>query len=407
MPDNHSNSALAEPPLPIDRPLGLSEDAPIAAPRTGSSAPRNDPPATPPAAKKHGPLFWLIVVALSIGAAIWLVDFIGHAYHYESTDDAYVAGHVHQVSPQAAGSVTQVLVDENVRVTAGEVLVLIDPLEYEISLHRAEANLAAAKADAAEARAAVDQAKARVVQLQAQVSQADAEITRSQAQLSTASEDFGRSNRLYSSDDRAIAKSEVDTTKGNFNASQAALQAAQANAEGARSNVVAAQAQVEASDAQLAAAQAKVTANDAAVHDAERELSYTKLTAPVAGRIGNKSVESGNRVQVGQTLFALVEPDLWITANFKETELANMRPHQGVVLTIDAIPGHEFTGQVESISPATGAEFAMLPPDNATGNFTKVVQRVPVKIVLDPASVRGYEDRLRPGLSAVVNVRIR
>jgi membrane fusion protein (multidrug efflux system) len=411
MPESHPNSTLAEPPLPVDRPLDLSEDSNTELP-AADNAPattRTEPTPAPatPARKKRGPVFWIVTVVLGIGAAVWLVDFVAHAYHYESTDDAYVAGHVHQISPQAAGAVTQVLVDENVSVAAGQVLARIDPLEYEISLHRAQANLAEAKADEAQAHAAVDQSRAQVVQLQAQVSQAEAQVAQAQARLSTATEDFNRNNRLYSSDDRAIAKSEVDTTKGSFNASQAALNAAQANAEGARSNVVAAQAQVEASDAKLAAAQAKVAASDAAVHDAERELSYTTVSAPVAGRIGNKNVESGNRVQVGQALFALVEPDLWVTANFKETELAHMQPGQSVSLTLDAIPGHEFVGHVDSISPATGAQFALLPPDNATGNFTKVVQRVPVKIVFDRDSVRGFEDRLRPGLSAVVDVRIR
>ena len=246
-----------------------------------------------------------------------------------------------------------------------------------------------------------------MLQLQAQVSQANADVARAEAQLAIASEDFGRNNRLYSSDGRAIAKSEVDTTKGSFNASQAALEASKANVEGARSNVVAAQAEVEASTAQLAAAEAKVTASDAAVHDAERELSYTTLAAPVAGRIGNKSVEVGNRVQVGQALFALVQPELWVSANFKETQLAHMQAGQRVVVALDAIPGHEFTGRVQSIAPATGAEFALLPPDNATGNFTKVVQRVPVKIVFDAESVKGFEKRLRAGLSAVVDVQIR
>ena len=398
MPETHSKSAVAE-PLPMDRPLDASEDA-------GAVAP---PPAPlPPAGKKkRGPLFWIVMLLLGIGAAVWLVDFASHAYLYESTDDAYIAGHVHQVSPQAAGAVTTVLVDENVKVTAGQVLVRIDPLEYEISLHRAQANLAAAKADEAQARAAVGQSQARVLQLQAQVSQAEAEVARSQAQFEMAGINFNRNNRLYADDNHAIAKSDVDSTRGSFDASQAALQASKANVEGARSNVVAAQAEVEANGAQLAAAQAKVQANDAAVHDAERELSYTTLSAPVAGRIGNKNVESGNRVQVGQALFALVEPDLWVSGNFKETQLAHMQPGQKVLIAVDAIPGHEFTGRVDSISPATGAEFALLPPDNATGNFTKVVQRVPVKIVFDRDSVRGYEDRLRPGLSTVVDVRIR
>ena len=232
---------------------------------------------------------------------------------------------------------------------------------------------------------------------------------RERRKLDTANEDFSRNNRLYTSDQRAIAKSEVDTTKGSFDASAGGARRRQG--ERRRRPIAtstAAEAQVESRAAQLAAAQAKVTASDAAVHDAERELSYATITAPVDGRIGNKNVEVGNRVQVGQALFALVEPDLWIIANFKETQLARMRPGQAVEITVDAVAGPRVHGaSVDSISPATGAQFALLPPDNATGNFTKVVQRVPVKIVFDPESVRGFEDRVAAGLSVVVNVRIR
>jgi membrane fusion protein (multidrug efflux system) len=129
--------------------------------------------------------------------------------------------------------------------------------------------------------------------------------------------------------------------------------------------------------------------------------------SPSDGRIGDKNVESGNRVQVGQALFAVVDRDCWITANFKETQLRDMQPGQLVEITVDAIGGHVFQGTVDSIAPASGAQFALLPADNATSNFTKVVQRFPVKIVFNPDSIRGYEDRLRPGLSTVVSVRVK
>ncbi len=365
------------------------------------------PVVTPPVKKRRGPVFWLVMLVLGAGALWWTVGFIHHALTFEETDDAYVNGHVHQIAPRVAGAVLEVLVDENRDVKAGQVLARIDPLEYEIALHRAQAMLAQAKAEEGKARAAVDQARAQVAQVQAQVEQAAAQVSRAGAQLETANTDFSRNNKLYNSDQRAIAKSEVDTTKGSFDAAQAAFDAAKANVTGAKSNVTATQAQVENARAALIAAQATVAAGEAAVRDAERQLGYATVTAPVDGRVGNKNIELGNRVQVGQALYALVQPDLWVIANFKETQLTRMRAGQPVDVTIDAIGGKMFTGKVDSISPATGAQFALLPPDNATGNFTKVVQRVPVKIVFDAGSVRGYEDRLRPGLSAVINIRVR
>jgi membrane fusion protein (multidrug efflux system) len=145
----------------------------------------------------------------------------------------------------------------------------------------------------------------------------------------------------------------------------------------------------------------------AAVRDAQRKLSYTTITAPASGRVGNKSVEPGNYVLPGQILFAIAGTDVWVVANFKETQLARMTPGQEVEITIDALPKQVLHGKVDSISPASGAQFALLPPDNATGNFNKVVQRVPVKISFDEQSLRLVSDKIRLGLSAVVNVRVR
>ncbi len=387
--DDETNVAAA--PLPVDRPLD-EDRAPIPA---------------PPVKKKRGPVFWLVMLVVGVAALGWTAQFVHHLLTFAETDDAYINGHVHQIAPRVAGAVTEVLVDENRPVKAGQTLARIDPLEYEIALHRAQAMLAQSKAEAGRAHAAVDQAKAQVVQTQAQVEQATAQVTRAGAQLETANTDFSRNSKLYNSDQRAIAKSEVDTTKGGFDAAQAAFDAAKANVSGVKSNVLAAQAQVESAEAAVTAAEATVNASEAAVRDAERELGYATITAPVDGTVGNKNIELGNRVQVGQALYALVQPDLWVVANFKETQLTRMREGQSVELTIDALGSKTFTGKVDSISPATGAQFALLPPDNATGNFTKVVQRVPVKIVFDRESVRGYETRIRPGLSVVVNVRVR
>ena len=405
MPTDSSSTAVADAPSPAprtDRPLPDTAPAPVTPP----------PPALPaslqpPAKKRRGPVFWLVVLVLGTGALLWTARFVWHAFNYEETDDAYVNGHVHQVSFRVSGAVTDVRVDDNQTVKVGQTLARVDPLEYEIALHRAQAMFAQAQAEEAKARATVAQSQAQVTQMGAQVQQAQAQVERAQAQSETAGVDFNRSSRLYNNDKQAIAKSQVDTDKGALDAAQAALSAAKANLAGVQSNVVANQAQVESAQAALAAAQANVGASEAAVKDAERELSYTTLAAPSDGRIGNKNVETGNRVQAGQALFALVEPDLWVIANFKETQLAKMHDGQPVEITVDAIPAHTFPGRIDSISPATGAQFALLPPDNATGNFTKVVQRVPVKVVFDRDGVRGYENRIRPGLSSVVNVRVR
>jgi membrane fusion protein (multidrug efflux system) len=145
----------------------------------------------------------------------------------------------------------------------------------------------------------------------------------------------------------------------------------------------------------------------ASLKDAQLQLSYTNISAPNQGRIGRKVVEVGQRVQPGQPLMAIVNNDYWVVANFKETQLERMQPRQPVEIKLDAFPHHPFMGRVESISPASGSTFALLPPDNATGNFTKIVQRIPVKVVFDPQSIRGYESRIAPGMSAEVSVELK
>jgi membrane fusion protein, multidrug efflux system len=357
--------------------------------------------------QKRGPLFWLVVIVLIVAGSLWLANFTYRALVFEETDDAYISGHVHEVSSRLAGSVTEVLVKENEVVKAGQVLVRLDPLEFEIALQRAKAALAQEEAGAQQAQAAFAQAKAQDMQAQAQETSSEAQVQQIAAQLELAKVNFGRNQRLFQSDVRAISKADVDTTQSTAQATVAALAGAKADVIAAQARAQASEAAVESAQAEIASASAKVDAERAAVRDAERELSYVDIKAPSDGRIGNKNVEVGNRVQVGEALFAEVDKDCWITANFKETQLTKMYSGQSVEVTVDSIGSRLFTGEVDSLAPASGAQFALLPPDNATGNFTKVVQRVPVKIVFDPDSVRGFEDRLRPGLSTVVSVRIR
>jgi len=373
------------------------------------------PAATPTPAKsvprapgsKRRTLSRIAVAILIIACALWVANFIHRALVFEETDDAYIDGHVHQVSSRLAGSVTEVLVDENQVVKAGQILARIDPLEFEIALQKAKAALAQEQAGVQQAQAALAQAQAQYAQAQAQQSSSEAQVQQIGAQLDIAKVNFGRDQGLFQKDVRAISKADVDTTQSTAQATAAALAGSKADAAAAQARVQASEAAVGSAQAAVASASTKVDAERAVVRDAERELSYVDIKAPSDGRIGNKNVELGNRVQVGQALFAVVDNDCWITANFKETQLKEMRPGQTVEITIDAIGSHEFEGKVDSIAPASGAQFALLPPDNATGNFTKVVQRVPAKIVFTPDSVRGFEDRLRPGLSTNVAVRVR
>jgi len=399
MHDQSTPASVAEPQSPPEHKPGAL--------RHHRAEKKDDSHSATPVKRKRGPLFWVIVIALLIGGGTWLVHFIERELTYEETDDAFVNGHVHQISSRIADTVHEVLVDDNQVVKAGQRLATMEPLEYQISLQKAQAALLRSRADEAQAKAAITQAQADDAQARAQVAQAEAQVKEIDARLAVANVNFNRNTRLFQNDARAVAKADVDTTRGAADATGASLLAAKANVEAARAKVQAKEAAFESAQAQWAAAKASVATQEAAVRDAERELSYTIIYAPTDGRIVNKNVEMGNRVQVGQALFALVEPDIWITANFKETQLTKMRAGQPVEFTVDSLGSRVFTGKVDSLSPASGSQFALLPPDNATGNFTKVVQRVPVKIVLDSESIREVEDRLRPGLSTVVSVRVK
>jgi membrane fusion protein (multidrug efflux system) len=405
MPDPSTPTAVAEPHATPEH-HATSEHKPGAL-RHHRVEKKDDAHAAASVKRKRGPLFWIIVAALIVGGGIWVARFVEREINYEETDDAFVTGHVHQISSRIAGTVGEVLVTDNEVVKARQPLATMDALEYEISLQKAQATLLRARADEAQMKAAIAQAQADAAQAKAQVAQAEAQVQETEAQLAVANVNLNRNTRLFQNDARAVAKADVDTTRSTADATSASLLAAKANVEAARAKALSKAAAAESAEAQWAAAKASVAAQEAAVRDAEREMSYATIYASTDGRIGNKNVEVGNRVQIGQALFALVEPEVWIVANFKETQLRKMRAGQPVELTVDALGSRVFTGKVESISPASGAEFALLPADNATGNFTKVVQRVPVKIVFDPESIRGFEDRLRPGFSTVVSVRVK
>lgn len=427
----------------------------------------------------------LILAGLGVGAVV--AGGLGYRYWqfastHEETDNATVAGHIHQVSSKIPGTVSQVLVDDNQLVREGQLLVKLDPRDYQNKVQQADAALLAAQrqAQAAQAnialasqtttaktaqaqgdvsgalaaistaQAQVEEAKAGIPAAQADVAQASAGIPAAQAQvaqananLQKAQADFNRYNALFQQG--AIPRQQLDTAKAAYDvavaqksAAEQGVQQAQAKLASAKVGVAAAQSRLAQAQEGVTQAQAKLAASkgglqqataggqqtnvnqgqyqaaraainqaQASLKDAQLQLSYTNITAPAAGRIGRKNVEVGNRVQAGTPLMAVVNNEYWVTANFKETQLEDMKPGQPVEIKLDSFPHHTFKGKVDSISPASGAQFALLPPDNATGNFTKIVQRIPVKIVFDPASIKGYDSRITPGMSAEVSVEVK
>jgi membrane fusion protein (multidrug efflux system) len=259
-----------------------------------------------------------VLGAVLIVALIWGISVFIHSLYYESTDDAFIEGHVVTVGTKISNTVKDVLIDDNYEVKQGQLLVQIDPRDYDVQVHEAQANYDKAQSD------------------------------------------YLRDLALANS--QAISKQDLDTTHAAFNVTSAQLEQAKLN------------------------------------------LEYTRITAPVDGRITRKDVEPGDYIQTGQTLFSIVPHNIWVIANFKETQLTHMLPGQPATIRIDAFPGKVFKGHVDSMQSGTGSRFSLLPPENATGNYVKVVQRVPVKILFDEAPE--VQAAFAPGLSVVPEVNI-
>jgi len=389
----------------------------------------------------------IVVILLAIiGVVAWLWLTAGH----ESTDDAQIDAHVTQIAARVGGTITKVLVEDNQQVEAGAVLVELDPRDYQVAVDRMRAELADAEANAIAARSnvpitsatasgnlttargGVTQAQSGVAASEKEVEAARARLITAQARLREAEANATKAARDVERLRGLLAKDEV--SQQQFDATAAAADAQRAAADSARSQVAEAEAgirvaeskltqsqageqqahaelqtaqtgpsQIKATQARASAADARVLTARANLAQAELNLQYAVVKAPVRGVASKKGINVGQVVQTGQPLLAIVQLDeVWVTANFKETQLKDMRAGQRAAIDVDALGGRDFKGKVDSIAGATGARFSLLPPENATGNYVKVVQRVPVKIVLDPG--QDPEHRLRPGLSVVPTV---
>ena len=330
----------------------------------------------------------LVLLGLWWGVSKWL-----YGRSHQTTDDAQVDGHIVPVLAKIGGYVSAVSVAENQDVAAGAVLVQIDDADYKLRLEQADADLAAARAAAGNG-SSTGQAEAQVATASSQQGVISAQIAAAQANADKAKADLARMKDL--ADQQIVSRQQLDAAQAAYDAAQANLLAVQRQSAAAGANVAGAQAGVRLAEARLAAAQA-------ARDNAALQLSYTHITSPVAGNVSRKQVEVGQLIQPGQPLLSVVaDTGVWVTANFKETQLNNIRVGQKAEVDIDAYGGCHVEGVVESVSPATGAKFALLPPDNATGNFTKVVQRVPVRIRITKGCGDGRP--LRPGMSVTASI---
>jgi membrane fusion protein (multidrug efflux system) len=365
----------------------LESSAPTGSPN-GRSA--GDEPGKPSTKKK-----FVLSIAIVIGLVllVWAIQKWNYGRSHQSTDNAQVDGHIVPVLAKVGGYVKTVNVNENDHVNAGQLLVQLDDADYRVRFQQAQADLAAAEATAGGGGFS-GQAEAQVQSATGQRAALDAQIGAARANANKADADLARAREL-------AAKQIISTQQ--LDAAQATAAVAQANLLAAERQAAAAGGTVNTMEAGVRVANARSLAARAAAANAQLQLDYTRITAPASGEVSRKQVEVGQLVAPGQPLLSIVaDTGVWVTANFKETQLAKIRPGQPVEFEIDAYGGCVGEGKVASVSGATGAKFALLPPDNATGNFTKVVQRIPVRIAVTKPCPGNHP--LRPGLSANVHV---
>lgn len=411
-----------------------------------------EPPANRSRLQRNPVTKWFLIVVVIVVAAT-LAGLWSYYSVRESTDDAEIDGHIIPISPRVGGTVVAVNVKDNQFIEAGTVLIQIDPTDYQVALEKAQADLAEAQAmaraagatvpitstttgnDVSSAHAGVESAAAGVAMAEKGIDVANAKLNSARAMLREAEANETRANQDLERMKQLVAKDEI--SRQQYDAAVAAAAAWNASVESARAGVAeaeqniqvtqsrvaqahaaAAQAQAAARSAQTApqqvavirdraaSAEARVLQAKAAVDQARLNLQYTTVKAMTGGIVSKKSVETGQLVQAGQPVLAIVPlDDMWVTANFKETQLTKMRPGQRATISVDAYGNHTFKGHIESIAAATGAKFSLLPPENASGNYVKVVQRVPVKIVLEKGEDSGH--LLRPGMSVYPTVYLK
>ena len=353
-------------------------------------------------AKLNSPWFiWPATAALAVLLFFGLGYFFDVLTH-ESTDDAFIAAHVVSVAPRIAGQVAAVHVLDNEMVRSNELLVEIDPADYSTTAAQKQSSADASEANYKTVLAALDLMAVKVATAQATADQSKADADAAEATDARAQADFQRMEKLRT--ENTISAQEFDSAQAAVKEADANLAAAKQKAVADASRINEAKATQTATEASVAMALAMFRQAQTTVQSAQLDLSYTKIFAPCDGRVTRKAVEPGNYVQVGQQLMSIVPAEIWVVANFKESQLKKMKPGQLVLVAIDALGGKNFRAHVDSVQAGSGAAFSLLPPENATGNYVKVVQRVPVKILFDEPLPAAHT--IGPGLSVTPDVRV-
>jgi len=354
--------------------------------------------------KKRSKVFPIILAALVIGGAWFGISKYTHGQHHEETDNAHVEANISPVIPRVSGYVSEVRVSDNQHVKKGDTLVLLDDRDLKLKLEQAQAALATAQSNLGVARATTGAATANIASTRASIGTINAQIETAKVNLWRATQDYNRYANLIK--DHSITQQQYEQALAAKQTAEAQVQVLEQQRIQAAQQTAAVTSQSGATSQQIGVANATIKQRQVDVEDAKLNLSYAVITAPADGLVSKVNVQPGQFVQAGQSLFSIVlNNEVWVVANFKETQFNKMRIGQRVVVNIDAFPKHDFEAKLTSFSPATGSSFALLPPDNATGNFVKVVQRLPVKIEFtnpnDP-----MVKQLRAGMNADVDVHL-
>ncbi len=366
----------------------------------GSTAPVNHG-GSPPSKFNSAVFLWLAALALAV-LFYFSIAYLLVVLTHESTDDAFIAAHIVSVAPRISGQVATVPVRDNQVVHSNDLLVELDPADYAVTVAQKESAAVSQEANFRTVIAAYELMRAKVATAESGARKSGLDADSAATTANRAQQDFNRARDLVK--DKTISQQEFDAAQAANDKAQADLKSARENVAGQNSKVDEAQKQLAAVVAEKDMALSQYNESKTNVAAAKLNLSYTKLFAPCDGRVTRKAVEGGDYVQTGQQLMSIVPPEVWVVANFKESQLAKMQTNQPVIVDIDALGGKSFRAHVDSLQAGSGAQFSLLPPENAVGNFVKVVQRVPVKIVFDEPLPT---DRvLGPGLSVTPTVEV-
>ena len=354
--------------------------------------------------KKRNPVFLIILAVIVIVGGWYGISKYQYSQHNEDTDDAQIGADISPVIPRVSGYITDIRVRDNQNVKKGDTLLVLDNRDYLIKVQQAEAALEIAKSSLGTAKATTTAAKANIATSQASVGTVDAQIEAAKVTLWRASQDFERYENLFK--DHSITQQQYEQASAAKQTAEKQLAILQEQKKQAQQQTNAVAVQSNATGAQITVAEATIHQREVDVDAAKLNLSYTVITAAQDGLVSKINVQPGQFVQAGQPVFSLVHSNnVWVIANFKETQLDKMKEGQKVTVKVDAYPGHKFDAILSSFSPATGSTFALLPPDNASGNFVKVVQRLPVKIEFTNSN-DSLVKKLRAGMNVFVDVHL-